>query len=315
MALCAVPAKEGEVRSSGHATYRTIVVWAMVALVAWYIGALALHGAEFSPLVDTGLGLATVWLPVAVCWLAVARGGLRRTEIVFAAAGVTSFAAGDTFYVASLAGMLSVPVPSPADVGYLTFYPLMLGALIVVVRRRARGMASSVWWDSVVGALGAVSVLAVVLSPVVDSALAGSRFVPTAVAVSYPLSDLLLVAAVIGIMTLPELRGGNRWGLLFAGLALFTATDVIFAMQTSLDTYVVGTPLDAGWAIGLAFIAFWVDSAARPVDPTALESRPVPRARALMVPALSTTAALVVLILASSPRWPTSAAPRPSPTR
>ncbi|WP_407341304.1 putative bifunctional diguanylate cyclase/phosphodiesterase [Pengzhenrongella phosphoraccumulans] len=293
-------------RSSGHATYRTIVVWVMVALVAWYTGALALHGTEFSPLVDTGLGLATVWLPVAVCWLAVARGGLRRTEIVFAAAGVTSFAAGDTFYVASLAGMLSVPVPSPADVGYLTFYPLVLAALIVVVRRRARGMASSIWWDCVVGSLGAVSVLAVVLSPVVDSALAGSRFVATVIAVSYPLCDLLLVAAVAGIVTLPELRSGNRWGLLFAGLALFTATDVIFAMQTSLNTYEVGTPLDAGWAIGLAFIAFWVDAAARPVDPTAsTQTRAAPRARALMVPALSTTAALVVLVMAT--REPLSA--------
>src|SRR5665811_2032811 len=80
---------------------------------------------------------------------------------------------------------------------------------------------------------------------------------------SYPMLDLLLVAAVAGIAALRGVRMGSRWGLLAVGLMVFAATDVFYALQRTTDTYVVGTPLDVGWGIGLALIAMWVDGTAQ----------------------------------------------------
>ena len=72
-----------------------------------------------------------------------------------------------------------MPLASPADAGYLLFYPLMLAALALAVRHHSRGLTSSVWLDSAVGSLGAASVVAVLLSPVLDSATAGPRSLAT----------------------------------------------------------------------------------------------------------------------------------------
>ena len=96
--------------------------------------------------------------------------------------------------------------------GYIVFYALMLVKLAMVVRRDARGQAWSVWLDCAVGSLGAASVLAVLLSPVLASALKGSPSLATVVAVAYPMFDLLLVAAVTGIVALRGVRVGEPTG-------------------------------------------------------------------------------------------------------
>ena len=282
-----------------RASFRGGLVWAMGLFVAAYAVGLALHGNGLSQVVDVWLGLLTLWVPTAVCWLAVSRVGFRRWEVLLAATAVTSWSAGDTYFVWSLAGGMSPPFPSPADLGYLLVYPLMLAALAVAVRRQVRGLAVASL-DSAVGSLGAAAVLAVVLSPVLDSALSGSPSLATAVAVSYPLFDLVLVAAVAGIAALGGKRMGNRWGLLVVGLMVFAAADVVYALQVTADAYAAGTPLDAGWAIGLALMAMWVDGAERrDGTPTRPQMSATSSATALVVSAVATTAALGVLVVSS----------------
>ena len=277
----------------------------MGLLVVAYSAGLALHGVRWSPVVNgwfrfvvnDGLGSLVDWVPAAVCWLAVARVGFRRWEVLLAAAAVTSFATGNTFYLVMLAGAVTLPFPSPGDAVYLLFYPLMLAALAVAVRNRGQGLAWWVWLDSAVGSLGAASVLAVLLSPVLASAVTGPLSLGTVVATAYPMSDVVLVAAVTGIAASRGMREGDRWGRLIVGLMVFAAADVVYALQVSSDTYVVGTPLDAGWAIGLALIAMWVNCAQRPDGSTTPKTRPATGAAALMVSAVATAAALGVLIV------------------
>jgi hypothetical protein len=243
----------------------------MGLLLTAYVGGLVLHGQVSGPVadrwlsqvVDGWLGLLTLWLPAAVCWLAVYRAGFRCLEVLLAAAAVTSWSAGGTYFVGSQAGGMSLPFPSLADLGFLLFYPLMLAALAVAVRRNARELASSMWWDAAVGSLGAATVLAVLLRPVLDSTTVGPRSLATVVAAAYPMFDLLLIAMVAGITALRGVRMGSRWTLLAAGLLVFTAADVVYALQVSAGTYVFGTPLDAGWALGLVLMALWVDATAR----------------------------------------------------
>src|SRR5680860_1583961 len=164
-----------------RASFDAALVWVMGLAVAAYSGGLFLQGGVSHPVVDLWLSLSTSWLPAGVCWLAVARVGFRRWEVLLAALAMTSFAAGDTYY-APLTTDWSSSFPSVGDLGYMLFYLLMLAKLTTLVRRDARGQSSSVWLDCAVGSLGAAAVLVVVLDPVLTSALTGSWSLATAVA-------------------------------------------------------------------------------------------------------------------------------------
>mgnify|MGYP001446104568 CR=1 FL=1 len=286
--------------------WRTWVVRTMWVLVALYVGALAVHLLDWSPVqtgwydnfIDGFLGTLTVWVPAAVCWSAVRRIGRGRPEILLAAIAVTSFTAGDTYYILANAVAGSVPFPSPADVGYLLVYPLLLAALILMVQRHARSMVASVWLDCAVGSLGAAAVLAVILAPVLDSTTAGPFSAATFVAVAPPAFDLVLLAAVAGISVLRGARMESRWAALVGGLLVFSVADVLYGLDVSTDSYIQGTPLDAAWAIGLALLAMWVDGSEGP-GLTAEQPNEDSRSATLAVSALATLAGLVVLVVAT----------------
>jgi len=262
--------------------------------LAAYLGGLALESHLPAHVVDVWLSLPTDWVPAALCWLAVSRVGLRRWEVLSAAA-VTSLAAGDTYYAPLVSGW-TPSFPSLGDLGYMLFYLLMLAALVSVVRHDARGRASWVLLDCAVGSLGAASVLAVLLSPVLASAVTGSVSLATVVSVAYPLFDLLLVAAVTAILALRGVRGGDRWVLLIIGLMLYATADVVYALQVPTHAE-ASSPLNAAWAIGLSLIALYVDGAERADTPTAQATRPATGAAALAVSSVATAAGLGVLIV------------------
>jgi len=283
---------------STRVTVRVGLIWAMGLALAAYLGGLALRGDVPHPIVDLWLSMLTYWLPAALCWSVVSRIGFRRWEILLGAAAVTSNAAGNTYLFLLTAGGGSLSFPSFADVGFLLFYPLMLAGLALSVRHHSRGLASSAWLDCAVGSLGAASVLAVLLSPVLDSSLRGSQSAATLVAVAYATLDLLLVAAVTGIVALRPARGGDRGVLLVVGLIVFAAADVIYALQVNANTYVIGTALDAGWPIGLALIALYIEGAARG-DRAAAQMKSSTSVTALVVSLVSSAAGLGVLLLSS----------------
>ncbi len=277
-------------------TFHGGLVWAMgLFLVVAVIGSLALHGGTRTLVVD-GLGIVAVWMSAGVCWLAASRVGFRRWEVLLSAAAVTSFAAGLTYYIAVVAAGGPLPLVSPADVATLLFYPLMLAALVVAVLHRSPGHALSVWLDSAVGSLGAASVLAVLLNPVLTSAPKGSWWLANVVTVAFPMLDLLLVAAVAGIASLRGIRMGSRWGVLVAGLLAFAGADIVLALQRTEGTFVAGTVLDAGWGIGLALVAIWVEGVARYDGAPAQEASPPTGATALAVSVAATVAGLFVLV-------------------
>ena len=248
------------------------------------------HGPRFSTFVDGWLGTTTQWAPAVVCAAAWVRTPLRRPEVACATLGVALFAAGNTFYVLKLAHLAAPPVPSYADAGYLSFYPFALAAIAFAVRRELAGIPSAaVWRDSLLSALAATAGLAVVLSPVMDAATHSATTPAAITAIAYPIGDLLLISAIAGVCVLKGVRMQGHWLALVAGLLVFTASDVVYALRVVRGTYVVGTALDAGWAIGLALVATW---AYRAVDDS--EQR-APRGT-LGVPMAATAVALTVLV-------------------
>jgi diguanylate cyclase (GGDEF)-like protein len=276
-----------------------IICGALFAVAAAYAAGVIFRDSEdFSFFVDGVLGLLTVLFPAAVAWLMAYRVKGQRPEIVLAAAALSCNAAGDTYYVVVSAAGANVPLPSPADIGYVGFYLLMLAALVVTVRRQLRDMTGAVVLDGVVGGLGAAAFLAVILDPVLSSAFEGPHSDAAALGAAYPLMDLLLVAAIIGIAASAGQNVGRGWGLLVLGLLIYTGADIVYALLELNDLYAVGTPLDAVWALGTALIACWTVVQSRR-GAAARHGRDIP---VQAVPALATLAGLGVLILATQQR-------------
>jgi hypothetical protein len=142
-------------------SFRTGLLWVMgVGLLGIVCAAgLALLGVHVSPVVTAALRMSSIWVPTVLCWTAVYRVRLRRPEILLAAAAVTSWAVGSTYYVALQPAAGIVPFPTFADVGSALFFTLLAAALVVAVQRQVRGLASSVWWGAALGSLGAAAVL------------------------------------------------------------------------------------------------------------------------------------------------------------
>ncbi len=271
-----------------------VLMWLMLA--GYLVWALA-GGGSLSLTADGVLGGLSQGLPAVCMWAAFTRSGERRPELAIAAVGMTAFAAGNTYFVWLTVGRGGTPpFPSFADIGYLSFAPFMLGALVLTLRQQ-RQLIASMWLDSLVGGLGAAAGLAVLLSPVLEAALdEGSRSLGSVVSLAYPLADLLLVAAVTGTAALRGVAG-RRTLFLIAGLLVFAVSDVVYALRLTAGTYEVGTVLDAGWGLGLALIASWVPGTRQaPQMPPAAAAGTVHPAVALLVPALATLTGVGVLI-------------------
>jgi hypothetical protein len=74
---------------------------------------------------------------------------VRRERAAWAliGTGLLIWTGGEIYYEAVLAASGSVPIPSPADAGYLLFYPLTYAGLIVLLRERIGSFPFTRWLD------------------------------------------------------------------------------------------------------------------------------------------------------------------------
>jgi signal transduction histidine kinase len=270
------------------------LLWVTLGVNVLFIVGLVAADGDNNPLVTVWLALACQWVPVSIFWLIAARTGFARVFVILAAAGVTFSAIGDTYYALAVDEDGYLAFPSPADPAYLLFYPLMVAALVSLTRHRLAGAGRLVVLETAVATVGASAVFALVLGPLMDDAMASGTVLESAVAIAYPLFDLILIAVIVGIMSVPTVKIGRRWWALLVGLGIFAAGDVAYALLEAEDAYVVGTLVDATWTVGLAFITWWV---AGVVDPgagrTSIPRRPI----VVPLPAIAVLSGLAVLIV------------------
>ncbi len=282
-------------REQSPVLHRAIIalLWLMAgANIVYFFGLLGSRG-DTHPLINVWVALATQWIPVAIFWLVACRTGFTQLAVVLAAAGVTFAAIGDSYYSLAMDADGYLVFPSPADVGYLLFYPLMVAALVTLMRRHLHGVGRLVLLETAVATVGASAVLAVVVGPVISDALAGDTVLDSTISLAYPLFDLILIAVIAGFASVPTMTIGRRWWALITGLGIFAAADIAYALLESSGTYLAGTPLDATWAIGLAFITWWGAG----VTPSRTEHSPAPRRGvSVVLPAVAVLAGLAVLV-------------------
>jgi two-component system cell cycle response regulator len=259
-------------------------------------GALILLGfCAFALHAITGTGDATffeVWLYCAVM-LGAAASCLTRAALVrrerkawlLIGAGLFIWTGGEIYYEAAMSISGSVPIPSPADVGYLLFYPLTYAGLIMLLRERIGTFPFTRWLDGLIAGLAiAALVAALALGPIAAASNTGSTL-EAAINLAYPVCDLTLLTLVVTATAFTGWRPGATWSLLGAGMIVLAASDIAYLLESAQGSYVEGGVLDAAWPLGALLLAAgaWVrPPAIRRVVPRGMRVAAVPVAAALL---------------------------------
>jgi len=156
----------------------------------------------------------------------------ERAAWVLIGLAILCWGAAEVYWVAAIENNPSAPYPSPADVGYLVFYPLAYAGLVMLVRARAHEINWRLWMDGLIAALGTAALgTAFVFDFVADQTSGTTLEILTTL--SYPLGDIGMLALVVGVVALTGWRPGRTWSLLLAGLAALVIADIVYTLQAT----------------------------------------------------------------------------------
>jgi len=201
-----------------------------------------------------GLNDVLLWSAAAACFAGARRSTRSRTAWLLVSAGLASWAVGDTIWSIRFGGAAQGPLTSVSDVFWLAWYPLVLAALVLLVRDRVPAFELHRWIDGVVVMLVvATPWVALFLEPV--AAHSGTSAIADAVDFAYPLGDAIIVGATLGAFALMGWRPGRMWCTLALGLVALGVADAVYSVQALQHTYRGGL-YDAAWAGGAVLIAY-----------------------------------------------------------
>ena len=169
------------------------------------------------------------------CLTRARRGGQERAAWIAIAAAVLAWGAGEIWWTLYIENNPNAPYPSPADLGYLAFYPLAVLGLYLLVKARARELDPRLWMDGLIAALGTGALGAALLVEFVADHTSGTT-IEVATTLAYPFGDVVLVSLVVGVIALTRWRPGRTWTLLLAGLSVMAVADAAFTLQTYEST-------------------------------------------------------------------------------
>lgn len=169
--------------------------------------------------------------------------GPERTAWILIGGAILAWGSAEVYWAAAIENNPNAPYPSPADVGYLVFYPLAYAGLALLVRARAHEINWRLWMDGAIAALGTAALGAAFVFDFVADKAEGSA-IEVATTLAYPLGDIAMVAMVIGIVALTGWRPGRTWSLLLAGLAALVVADIAFTLQATDEALPGGNWID-----------------------------------------------------------------------
>src|SRR5919107_984578 len=181
----------------------------------------------------------------------------QRWAPVLLGLGILSWALGQmifTYYEWALGR--PPPLPSIADVGYLSVYPfLLLGILLLPARPIPVASRTRIALDGLMSMTAAVTFSwYFILGPVMQQG--SETTLAKAVSSAYPLAGIVLIACLIILASRPEehtLLPAVR--ILALGLTLIVVADSNFAYWSLHDAYATGTLPDVGWSLGYMLVA------------------------------------------------------------
>jgi two-component system cell cycle response regulator len=208
--------------------------------------------------------------------------GQERRAWILLGIAILTWGSAEVYWAAFIEGNPNAPYPSPADLGYLAFYPLAYAGLAMLVRARAHEINWRLWMDGAIAALGTAALgAAFVFDFVADKAEGTALQVATTLA--YPLGDIAMVAMVVGVIALTGWRPGRTWSLLLAGLSALVIADIAFTLQATEEALPDGNWIDPIYLIAAVCLAAAVW---QPAEAAEITSSDGTQRREIVVPAV-----------------------------
>ena len=190
--------------------------------------------------------------------------GRLRTSWLLLAAACATWGLGQVVWT-WFEVVLDQPVPYPglADVGYLGSIPLLLAGVLMFPSSslRTAGRARAV----VDGLITTSALLFASYGTFLETVYSTSegRLLERAIAVTYPVSDIVTVSVVLAVLARRSHRMNGPLPIIAAGLAALAVADSAFAYLTSTGSYGADPVTDLGWPLGFALIAYaaWLPEA------------------------------------------------------
>jgi hypothetical protein len=246
-------------RGAGSAATRRRVgaaaFWVLVVVLLVLYGAHgALGGSGTKNPFNEWLSDVLLWILTGACLAGALRAERSRTPWLLITAALASWAVGDTIWSVRFAGSSQAPVTSLSDIFWLAWYPLVIVALVLLVRDRVPRFELHRWIDGVaVMLIVATPWVALFLQPVADHS--GASALGEGVDFAYPLGDAIVVGAALGAFALMRWRPGRMWLALTLGLTIIGVADAAYSVQVLEHTYRGGV-FDAAWVGGAALVAY-----------------------------------------------------------
>jgi diguanylate cyclase (GGDEF)-like protein len=223
----------------------------VVALYDW----VGLGGPGLDSLINSGIYDAVIVCAGLACLLRAwdAGPGRERAAWLLIAASVLSWAAAEVYWSVEIEDNPTAPYPSPADIGYLAFYPLAAAGLALLVSARAQQLDWRLWVDGLIAALGTAALGAAIVFELVADKAEGSAL-EVATTLAYPVGDIVMLALVVGIIALTRWRPGVTWTLLLLGLAAMAFADIAYTLQTNGVGVLSGDWVEPFYLIAAVFL-------------------------------------------------------------
>jgi FtsH-binding integral membrane protein len=212
-----------------------------------------------------GLGIEA-FLQVAAATLCLARAAFEprgRRAWLWIGVGLASWALGTVLWDLLYWSDPTPPYPTAADALWLAWYPLTAVGMALLIHERVRRFELHRWMDGLAVMLVVMTpAVALIVQPAATSSAEDG--LATIVDFSYPILDVLLVGAILGVCGLLGWRPGRTWILLGIGCALVALADGVFSVQQARGS-LLGGDYSFIWSVGALLIAAaaW---AGRPAD-------------------------------------------------
>jgi hypothetical protein len=194
---------------------------------------------------------ATVFVAAFLCWWRAASEPAGRAAWLAFGAATACFGVGEG--IAAGYGDDSPPIPSVADVFWLLWYPFAGVGIAYLVRHHVARFELHRWVDGLaIVLLVAIPGVGLVLEPVLEES--GEGGVAELLGFLYPLADLMLIGAVLGVLPLHGWRPGRIWPILGLGLLLIAGADVAYYIENAEAEYRPGV-VDPFWSTGVLLVA------------------------------------------------------------
>ncbi|WP_307710496.1 bifunctional diguanylate cyclase/phosphodiesterase [Streptomyces sp. V1I6] len=268
----------GALPRGGSGVKRQLVLASVCA--GYAVGASFGWGSDRLALIMGDFGLSLAALIAAVSCLLYARTQncrFRPAWLLFAFSSAMAAAGNAVWGWYEVVLGRAVPSTSVADLFFLCFAPPAIVGLLVLAKRPVSRagwvcLALDAW---LIG--GSLLTLSWSLALAHTAHAQGESVAPAALALAYPLLDIVLVSMVLALHFRRSSANRSAVNTAIAGLALTVLCDALFTSPLLRESYSSGQLLDAGWFAGSLLLAYapWGARTGEPAGPPRGTRNPV----------------------------------------